>query len=116
MTREELISRYKPAGDNPDLIKSRTSLSVGTWHVVENILSAETEEQQKCEYCHVSYKPYIQIYNSSTNRLSLRIKVNESDDGSVYLAMDWGNGGTGVPLSFFNFNYCPVCGRKLVLE
>lgn len=93
-TREELLKR----GHNLDA----NSMIYGK-RLVKAILSAPTEEQMKCKYCH-------------GGREAKPIVADKSD----FLAFDkngivaFGNDGsvtTGE--NYTKIKYCPMCGRKL---
>ena len=55
----------------------------------------------ECEYCHEPYKPVRKIFN---------INLWETDN-RVYVQL---RNSSGITKDFFEINYCPMCGRKLV--
>lgn len=90
-TREKLLERifYKMVmiGDEDEYLYR----PLGKQDVYD-ILSAETKEQQKCEYCHDKYG------NASTLKMYLEDTGKQYEEEEAYLE---------------KIRYCEVCGRHL---
>lgn len=102
MTREELIKSCGQSGHVDENFKQHDFFKIEK-SKFKDILSAETEEQQKCEYCHGgrNAKP---IIDNSSNFLAFDKNgiVVFGNDGSVTTGED-----------YERFMFCPMCGRKL---
>lgn len=67
--------------------------------LVKAILSAPTEEQMKCKYCH---EPFIPLYSET-----------DTANGVIEQHKVFGVYADGKKLVGLKFPYCPHCGRKL---
>ena len=66
----------------------------------------ETEEQQKCNYCHGDSLPIMSMDDGDEADVWVSgrtLKVSVFDNYGTYIIDTYG----------VNINYCPMCGRKL---
>lgn len=110
-TREKLLDEY---GEEPTAIKHSKSDKVlhFTPKELKEVLSAPTEEQIKCEYCH---EPFYDL-------VSFRVKGGRQEEYNLLVPSfdglnnehDYDYAHTYQPYGDFRkFTYCPMCGRKL---
>jgi hypothetical protein len=106
-TREELLN---------EMNKFRRTLTSGQSKVLKSglhqILSAPTEDQLKCDYCHA---PFLDLSGKTED------EFDQFDPDGAYCGLDkdsmitYGSPGDGFDGQDRNtkINYCPMCGRKL---
>ncbi|KRL39899.1 hypothetical protein FD45_GL000075 [Liquorilactobacillus nagelii DSM 13675] len=111
-TREELLDRYENEPTANKFSKSDKVLHF-TPKELKEVLSAPTEEQMKCEYCHEPFG----------NLASFRVKGGRQEvynlsvpsfDGLSNGQLDYDCAHAYQPYGDFRkFDYCPMCARKL---
>ncbi|MCI1921956.1 MAG: hypothetical protein LKJ22_08550 [Liquorilactobacillus nagelii] len=104
-TREELLGKLGQSLEHMDTPKMFHKFNNLTYSVeaVERILSAPTQEQLDCPYCHGGRKAK-PIVETKSEFLAFDKSgiVAFGNDGSVTTGED-----------YTKIKYCPMCGRKL---